>query len=161
MTTEAIELVKFCKFSRYRHCRLARRTAPPRVRARTASPLVQRHGRRKGRALIGTADDRQPSAMARQDVLDDREAKAGAVLRAALPGVDAIESFCQARQMFGRDAAAEVAHDEGAVLRGLDDRDFDAVPSSRLGPRAIFYGVLDQVLRHSHQFVAISGDDDG
>src|SRR5271168_630534 len=96
---------------------------------RAASPLVQRHDRGEGRALIGTADDRQPSAMARQDVLDDREPEAGAVLRTALPGVDAIESFGQARQMFGRDAAAEVAHGEGPLLRGPDDRDFDAVPA--------------------------------
>ena len=65
------------------------------------------------------AFDRQPAAMAGEDVLDDGEAEAGAALGAALAGVDAVEAFGQARQMFGRDAAAVVAHDESAVLAAV------------------------------------------
>ncbi len=63
--------------------------------------------------------------MPRHDVFDDGEPEAGAVLGAALSRVDAIEALGQSRQMFRRDAAAEIPDGEKALFGVLSDSDFD------------------------------------
>ena len=52
--------------------------------------------------------------MARQHVLDQGEAEAGAALGAALSDIDAVEAFGQARNVFRRYARPLVAHRENA-----------------------------------------------
>src|SRR5262249_22517431 len=64
----------------------------------------------EGRAWPQHALDGQPAAMAVENVLDQRQAQAGAALGAALGDVDAIEALGQPRQMLGGDARAAVAH---------------------------------------------------
>src|SRR6516162_7675080 len=56
------------------------------------------------------AFDRQPAAVAVEDVLDQRQAQPGAALRAALRYIDPIEALGQPRQMLGRDAGTAIAH---------------------------------------------------
>ena len=47
---------------------------------------MQRHGGDERGPLVDAAGDRQPAPMAGEDVLDDGEAKTGAVLGPALVG---------------------------------------------------------------------------
>src|SRR5579862_4438174 len=64
----------------------------------------------KSGARSGRAVDGQPAAVAVENVLDQRQAEAGAALRAAFGDVDAIEALGQPRQMLGRDAGAKITH---------------------------------------------------
>ena len=66
---------------------------------------MQRNDGRECRALFEAAGDGQPPAVTGQNVLDDRQPEAGAVLGAALPGVDAMVRSAAA-DVRGRYAAA-------------------------------------------------------
>ena len=100
--------------------------------------------------------------MAVDDVLDDREAKAGAAHLARAGGVDSVEALGEARQVLARNAVAPIAY------RNRDRRRCRAVglhPAGTLGdhgdlgPRpAVFDGVVEEVLKQLGQFVAIAQD---
>ena len=62
------------------------------------------------RSLSLHALDREPAAVAVEDVLDQRQAEPGAALCAALGDVDAVEALGQPRQVLGGDAGTSVAH---------------------------------------------------
>src|SRR6476661_2029980 len=55
----------------------------------------------EGRAFSRIAGNREPAAVPVHDVLDQRKAKPGAALRAAIGDVDAVEALGQSRQMLG------------------------------------------------------------
>src|ERR1041385_7183780 len=98
--------------------------------------------------------------MAVQDVLDQRQAKAGSTLRPALADIDAVEALGQPRQMLGRDARSVVTHRHhrltlAAGLWGRSARDIDA-----LAARAVFQAVFDQVLEQPRELVAIAEHDE-
>ena len=80
--------------------------------------------------------------MAVHDVLDDGQAKPGAAARPALLHVDAVETFGEARNVFGSDAGAMVAHGhfgEAAIPAALD--------LDELAGASILEGILDEVLQ--------------
>jgi hypothetical protein len=64
----------------------------------------------KHRAGAEGALDVEKSAVAVEDVLDDREPEPGAAHFARARGIDAIESLGQSRQMLAGDALALVTH---------------------------------------------------
>src|SRR6185295_18197311 len=66
----------------------------------------------EGRPLIGDAFDQQTAAMARQDVLDQRQPEPGAALRAAIANIDPVEPLGEPRQVLRRNAGPEVAHQD-------------------------------------------------
>src|SRR5215468_3766318 len=72
---------------------------------------------REGRALAQRAGDREPPAMPRQDMLDDRQAETSSALGAALRHVDAVETFRQPRQVLRRDARPEIPDADGRLRR--------------------------------------------
>src|SRR3546814_9568367 len=76
------------------------------------------------------------------DVLDDREAEAGATDRAAARLIDAVETFGQAGQMFGCDAVALVADRQPHPVSLAHQLDRD-----RRSRMAIFHGVRNDVVR--------------
>src|SRR5579872_5867183 len=65
---------------------------------------------RKGRALAERAGDVEPTAMAVDDVLDDRQTEAGAAQFARARRIDAVEPLGQPRQVFAGDAVALVGN---------------------------------------------------
>src|SRR6516165_4281173 len=113
------------------------------------------------RALAGRARDVERAAMAIDDVLDDREAKAGAAHRSRTRGVDAVEAFGEARQLLARDTVAPIVHGDrhgpgrqAVSLGTLPDR--DPGDHGDLGPgAAVFYGVVEQVLEQLGKLVAL------
>src|SRR4029077_8643403 len=84
---------------------------------RACRGLAQRQPHAKRGALSERAFDRQPAAMAVDDVLDEREPQAGAAFGAAVAYVDAIEAFGEPRQVLGRNAGAVVAHHDDGLAR--------------------------------------------
>src|ERR1700691_4240111 len=88
---------------------------------------MQRGHGGESRALPELTGDRQAPAMAREDVLDDRQAESGAPFGAALAGVDAIEPLGEPGQMLGLYAAPEIAHAEPALARRPRHHDLDAI----------------------------------
>ena len=97
--------------------------------------------------------------MARDNMFHDGEAKTCAALRAALAGIDPLKAFGETRQMLGRDPRPVIA-DRQHSLRALrrDDDIHSLVARGGIGG-AVFYGVFDQVFRHSQKFIAIAWDD--
>src|SRR5690349_16143484 len=79
-------------------------------------PGSGRIGRRKqhgdGGSDPGLAADVEPTAMALDDVLDDRQTEAGAADPAAARRIDPIEALGQPRNMLGGDALALVGDPE-------------------------------------------------
>src|SRR5712691_7135248 len=95
--------------------------------------------------------------MAVEDVLDEREAEAGAALGATVADVDAVEPFGQARQMLAGDAGTVIAYRNAGLASGLGrirplERDLDPLAGA-----AVLEGVLDQVLEHPGELVAVAG----
>src|SRR5215204_3982947 len=125
--------------------------------AAVGGQLRERHP--EGRAPAKLALDRDPPAMAGDDVLHDGEPEPGAALLAALDNVGAVEAFGQARQVLGRDAGAMIAHgklDLGRATPGgtvAGEPDLDA-----LARAAVFHRVLDEVLDDPQQLVAVALD---
>src|SRR3546814_107501 len=83
----------------------------------------------EGAALADLALDLQPRLVQLQDVLDDRQAQAGAAGLARAAGGHAVEAFGDPRQVRGGDAVAAVAHRKDRAAIGAarkDDRDIAA-----------------------------------
>ena len=84
--------------------------------------VVHESGRREDTAelaaLAECAMHFEPRIVAIENVFDDRQAETGATTLSRSPGVDAIEAFGKARQVFCRDAFAIVAdrHHTDAIL---------------------------------------------
>src|SRR5271167_4530000 len=95
------------------------------VNRQMRSVCLKRKCHAECRALPGLRFDAEPAAMARDDMLDDGEAKAGAALRAALAGGHAIEPLGEARQMFRRDAGTVIADVQDALALLRDKGDVD------------------------------------
>src|SRR5215208_3699339 len=64
----------------------------------------------EGRPFAQLRSDDQLGAMAVEDMLDDRQAEAGAAARAAFLHADTIETLGQARYVIGGDARAIIGH---------------------------------------------------
>ena len=110
----------------------------------------------EGRPLPQHALDRQPPAMAIEDVLDQCKTQAGAALRAALGDIDAVEALGQPRQVLRRDAGTMIAHRDARLLlaaRPLAERELDV---DALAGGGIFQRVLHQILEHADQLVAVA-----
>src|SRR6185312_9593310 len=112
------------------------------------------HGERS--AFAARALDGEPAAVAIEDVLDQREAEAGAALRAAVDDIDTIESFGQTRQMFGRDARPVVADRDARFRCAVHalctlERDLDL-----LSVGAVFKRVLHQIFERANELVAVA-----
>ena len=90
-------------------------------------------------------------------VLDDGKAKAGAAHASRTPGIDAVKSFGEARDMARLDPVADVAYGDPqhwpkrAVLRRRRNRD-------RRAAAPVFDGIADEVVQHLLHLVGI-GDD--
>ena len=86
--------------------------------------------------------------------------KTGAALGAALLHIDPIETLGKPRQMLGRDAGAVVAHRHQHLLAighsGGREADIDAFAGG-----AVFERVLDQVLEHARELIAVARHDGG
>src|SRR5277367_1405899 len=116
---------------------------------------LKQYGER--RANTQRARNFKPTAMAIENVLDDRQAEPGTAEFARARGVDPVEALCETRQMLARDAFAAIGDgeaDEGTCrrqpLRGArGDRD----GALRL---AVFDRVVDQVLEHLGKLVLIA-----
>src|SRR5271156_5263427 len=90
-----------------------------RSRTRARSGLrgrMQGHGGDERGPLVDAAGDRQPAAVAGEDMLDDGEAETGAVLGPALGRIDPVETLGQPRQVLGPNAVSVVPHGQGALL---------------------------------------------
>src|SRR5437016_6970987 len=125
--------------------------------------LAQRTGdkrqpRRERRALSGLALDHDAAAVAVEDVFHERKSEPGTALGPALRHIHAIETLGEARQVLGGDAGAVVAHRDQrlAAARTLGGREVDAHTLAR---SAVFERVLDQVLEHAGELVAVAEDD--
>src|ERR1700683_4097303 len=102
------------------------------------------------------AVDRQPAAMAVENVLDQRQTEAGTALIAALADADPIEALSEPRQMLWRNTRPVIAHADlylGLAFLCTYRREFDI---DALTGGAVLNGVLDQVLEQPNQFVAIA-----
>src|SRR4051812_16590603 len=87
-------------------------------------------------------------------MLDDGEAEPGSADLAAAPGVDAVETLGQTRNMVGGNAVAMVDHAEADQVRPRIGE-----PHPDLRPRfAIFERVDDQIVEHLGELAAVSGD---
>src|SRR6185437_16401887 len=109
----------------------------------------------EGGALARRALDAQASAMPVKHMLDQRQAQSRAALRAAVDDVDPVETLGQPRQMLTRDTGTVVADSDGGLGQPAADlaaRQRDIYP---LAGGTIFERVLDQVLEHADQFVAV------
>src|SRR6202051_2982637 len=110
----------------------------------------------EGGACSRRAVDGQPSAVAVEDVFDERKTESGSALGTTLGYIHAIKSLGQSRQVLRRDAGTVIAH---AYLRlglavarcGELERDIDA-----LAGRAIFERVLDQILEDAKELVVVA-----
>src|SRR3546814_4164486 len=84
--------------------------------------LARKHARgtevaAEGAALADLALDLQPRLVQLHDVLDDRQAQAGAAGLARAAGGHAVEAFGDPRQVRGGDAVAAVAHRKDRAAR--------------------------------------------
>src|SRR5690606_18549151 len=77
----------------------------------------------EGTALADLALDLQPRLVQVQDVLDDRQAQAGAAGFAGTAGGYAVEALGDARQVRGGDAVAAVAHRQHGAAVGAARKD--------------------------------------
>src|SRR3546814_21105392 len=94
----------------------------------------------EGAALSDRALDLQPRLVQLQDVLDDRQAQAGAAGLARAAGGHAVEAVGDPRQVRGGDAVAAVAHRKDRAAIGAarkDDRHITAGRrvAHRVGPQ--------------------------
>src|SRR5689334_15886800 len=110
---------------------------------------------RERRALADFRLDRPPGVVARQYVLDDRQAEAGALLGAAALNIDPVEALGDARDVLFGDAGTVVLDGDIDALFGAAsvarDRHRDA--PARL---AVLAGVLQEVLEDLEKLVAVS-----
>ena len=125
------------------------------MRAELTRGLRQRQLHGEGRALAQHAFDGQAAAVAVEDVLDQREAEAGAALGAALarrrPDRTARSGAADARaRCRDRSRAPRCAPRARRPTRSCSV-DFDPLAGG-----AVFERVLDQVLEHPEQFVAVA-----
>src|SRR3569833_822458 len=97
------------------------------------------------RALARPRLDGQQAAVAVDDVLDDREPEAGALLLAARLGIDAIEPLGQARHMLRCDALAVVSDGHGVVVADAAGSDADL---DQPAVAAIFQRIVHEKLKH-------------
>src|SRR5690554_539412 len=124
----------------------------PRYRRRFCTALGQQHFH--AHALAGLALDRKLATMTIDDVLDDGQTQAGALLLAAGIGIDAVEALGQPRHMFGLHTLAVVDHRDHVLETGAAgwlEADVDE-PAAR----AIFDGIVEQVLEHLIELAAIA-----
>src|SRR5436309_10686298 len=99
------------------------------------------------------AVDAEPAAVALDDVLDDRQAKAGPAERPAAAGVDAVEAFGDACDMFRRDAFALIGD------RNMDHRSFGMRSKRDRSPRlAVTQGVGQQIVEQLKDLATVSGN---
>src|SRR5580704_17209216 len=108
-----------------------------------------------GTGSEGTVD-RQPSAVAVEDMFDQREAEAGAALSAALRDIDAVKPLGQPRQMLGRDAGDVIAHADQRLRLAIgrytqSNLDIDAPAGG-----AVFERVFDQILENADELVMVA-----
>ncbi len=128
-----------------RHAVLSPRTVPASVRPSLgldhARPVGRRgKGHREGRAAPLLAPDAHPAPVVGADVLDDRQAQAGAAGGARAGGVDPVEALEDALLLGRGDALALVG--DGHLDRVLDPAGPDADPGAGL---AVVDGVGHQV----------------
>ena len=99
--------------------------------------------------------DVEATAMAADDVLDDRQAQAGPSHAAATASIDPVKALAQARQMLRGNAFALIDHAEAKHIRaGLFECD------DHLATRpTIFERVDDQIADQLEQLGAIAEDD--
>src|ERR1700683_4094495 len=95
------------------------------------------------------AVDRQPAAVPVEDVLDQRQTKPGAALRAAFRNVDPIEALGEPRQGFGRNARPVIAHADKSFGIAIGRRSKAELDIDALAGGAVFERVLDQVLENA------------
>lgn len=88
-----------------------------------------------------------------QDVLDNGKPETGALLRPAGLHVDPVEAFGDARDMFLRDTRPKIGDGDGRFRTWPFAPDLDGYPSPGA---AIFASVLNQVIEHLNQFVAVA-----
>src|SRR5262249_5893032 len=91
-------------------------------------------------------------------MFDQRQAKAGSALGAALADIDAVEPFRQAWQVLRRDAGTVIAnrYDRIAIRASSPARECKIHALAR---RTIFQRILDEVLEYPDQLVAVPGYD--
>ena len=106
--------------------------------------------------------DHELAAVAVEDVLDDREAEAGAALLPACRHVDAVEALGEPRQVLRGDAGPVVDHVDPEAAGPAERRrlpphaDLDLAAAT-----AVLDGVLHQVLEHLGQLVVVAAHDGG
>src|ERR1700689_3488850 len=103
----------------------------------------------EGGAYSGRAVDRQPTAMAVEDVLDERQTESGSTLRAAFADIDPIEALGQPRQVFRRDARPIIAHAHHRFGLAVGRRTRTELDIDAPAGGAVFQRVLDQIFEHA------------
>src|SRR6476620_7808271 len=99
---------------------------------------------RKGGASPSLALDRELSAVAIEDVLDQRKPEAGATFGTALGHIDPIEALGEPRNVLGRNARTVVAYGHQSFSPVRRCR-FGVADIDVLAAGAIFQRILDQV----------------
>src|SRR6266498_2168466 len=114
---------------------------------------VRRQMNREGRAFADLRLDREPGIVARQDMFDNGQAKACALLRSAVLDIDAVEALGDARDVLLGYAGTEVPDGDVDARFGtgiaVSNRHYDT--STRL---SVFAGVFQQVFEDLEKLVA-------
>src|SRR5580693_7850398 len=111
---------------------------------------------RKGGPCSRRALDRQPAAMAVENVFDQRQAETGTALVAALADINPIKALGEARQMFRRDTRAVISHADLHFRFAFGRFSGSQRNIDTLAGCTILKRVLDEVLKQTHQFVTIA-----
>ena len=71
----------------------------------------------EGGTVFRYAFDQEPPTVTGQYVFDQRQTEPGAALRTAIADIDPVKPLGEPRQMFGRDAWSEIAHQHANFRR--------------------------------------------